>query len=38
MQRAPQGTGSSVLANNAHMAEERGAIDDSGLTEEDRCV
>ncbi|KAL8284188.1 hypothetical protein RQP46_004937 [Phenoliferia psychrophenolica] len=31
-----KGTGSSSLANNAHMAEERGGIDDSGLTEEDR--
>lgn len=25
-----------TLANNAHIAEERGIVDDSGLNEEDR--
>jgi hypothetical protein len=30
--------GGGALANNAHIAEERGVVDDSGLTEEDRYV
>ncbi|ORY78382.1 hypothetical protein BCR35DRAFT_304976 [Leucosporidium creatinivorum] len=31
-----KGGGGGALANNAHIAEERGVVDDSGLTEEDR--